>query len=365
MEGAVKVLVAGTGKIGSLIAGLLANTGDYDVSVIDQDFKAVDYQRVRQQVSLTEIQQDIHDTENMRQLLREQKFDAVISSLPFYCNKTIVQYAKEFSMYYFDLTEDTEIAKEVKRLANDTDKAFVPQCGLAPGFISIVTHSLMQAFDSLETVKMRVGALPVNSNNALQYCLTWSTEGLINEYANVCYGLEHGQLVALQPLQGIETIKIDGVTYEAFNTSGGIGNLAESCLGKVNEINYKTIRYPGHCQRISFLMNDLKLKDDLPTLKRILEYAIPKTYQDVVIVYVSVMGRCRGEFVEQNYVNKVYPQTIFHHDWSAIQVTTAASVSAVVDMVLGEKEKYHGFIGQEQFKLNDFLNNRFGQYYES
>lgn len=361
----MNILIAGTGKIGALITGLLAQHSDYRISVIDQNFEAVDYQRIRQQLPVNEIQRDIHDKDSMQQLFQQQTFDAVISSLPFHCNTVIAQYAKDFAMHYFDLTEDTAVANTVKQLAKDAEKAFVPQCGLAPGFISIVAHSLMQGFEQLDTVKMRVGALPVNSNNALQYCLTWSTEGLINEYANTCYGINQGKLSAAQPLQGIETIKIDGVTYEAFNTSGGIGHLAECYLDKVNVMNYKTIRYPGHCERMSLLMNDLKLKDDLPMLKHILERALPKTYQDVVIIYVSVMGQRHGEFVEHNYVNKVYPQKIFKQDWSAIQVTTAASVAAVVDIVLNNEKHYRGFIGQENFALSDFLNNRFGQYYDS
>ena len=140
---------------------------------------------------------------------------------------------------------------------------------------------------------MRVGALPTNISNALQYSLTWSTDGLINEYGNPCDAIENGKAVRLLPLEGLEEIKIDGLTYEAFNTSGGIGSLADTYHGKVKHFSYKTIRYPGHCEKIKFLMNDLKLNDDRDTLKRIFEHAIPKTFQDVVLVYVSVTWHAR------------------------------------------------------------------------
>src|SRR5207253_7282400 len=138
-------------------------------------------------------------------------------------------------------------------------------------------NELMQHFSELDAVKMRVGALPVNISNALQYSLTWSTDGLINEYGNHCKAIENGEEVTLLPLDDLEEVKIDGLTYEAFNTSGGIGSLAESWKGKVNSLSYKTIRYPGHCAKIRFLMNDLHLNHDRNTLKRILEGAIPKT----------------------------------------------------------------------------------------
>src|SRR5690606_7448860 len=102
-------------------------------------------------------------------------------------------------------------------------------------------------------------------------------------------------------------------TYEAFNTSGGIGSLAHSYSGRTKNLSYKTIRYPGHCAKMKFLMNDLKMNHDRETLKRIFEHALPKTYQDVVLVYVSVSGMQHDQFIEENYVKKFYPKVINNH----------------------------------------------------
>ena len=278
-------------------------------------------------------------------------------------NIEVAKLAKEFNLNYFDLTEDTHTASTVAELSKNSDVAFVPQCGLAPGFISIVANDLMKHFPTLDAVKMRVGALPVNISNALQYSLTWSTDGLINEYGNLCNGIENGETVSLLPLDDLEEIKIDGLTYEAFNTSGGIGSLAESYKERVKSLSYKTIRYPGHCAKMRFLMNDLKLNFDRDTLKRILEKVIPKTGQDVVLVYVSVTGTQEGMFSEENYVKKFYPKKINGSRWSAIQLTTATSLCAVLDMVVSKPEKYRGLVKQEQFTLEDLTSNRFGEYY--
>jgi saccharopine dehydrogenase-like NADP-dependent oxidoreductase len=98
-------------------------------------------------------------------------------------------------------------------------------------------------------------------------------------------------------------------------------------------------------------------------LKRVLENAVPQTLQDVVIVYAAVTGKQEGELREENYVNKIYPQVIAGRLWSAIQVTTAAGITAVVDLVLQHPDKYSGFVAQEQFALPDILANRFGRYY--
>jgi saccharopine dehydrogenase-like NADP-dependent oxidoreductase len=111
------------------------------------------------------------------------------------------------------------------------------------------------------------------------------------------------------------------------------------------------------------LMNDLKLNHDRATLKRILENAVPQTLQDVVIVYVAVTGSQEGELREENYVSKIYPQVIAGRLWSAIQVTTAAGITAVVDLVLSHPGRYRGFVRQEDFRLVDVLDNRFGRHY--
>ena len=130
-------------------------------------------------------------------------------------------------------------------------------------------------------------------------------------------------------------------------------------------MDYKTIRYPGHCAQMRLLMNDLKLNQDRSTLKRILENAVPQTLQDVVIVYVAVTGRQGNELREENYVSKIYPQVIAGRLWSAIQVTTAAGITAVVDLVLANRSRYKGFVRQEDFPLVDVLDNRFGRHYAS
>jgi saccharopine dehydrogenase-like NADP-dependent oxidoreductase len=287
----------------------------------------------------------------------------VISSLPFYCNPGVARAARQHGLHYFDLTEDVEVARTVRALAEGAATAFVPQCGLAPGFISIAANELITHFDELRSIKLRVGALPQHPNNVLKYSLTWSTEGLINEYGNPCLAISDGRLIEATPLEGLEEIEIDGTLYEAFNTSGGLGSLGETYGSRCEQMNYKTMRYPGHCQQMRLLMNDLKLNQDRGTLKRILENAVPQTLQDVVIVYVAVSGRQDGELREENYVNKIYPQEILGRLWSAIQVTTAAGITAVVDLVLARPGAYRGFVRQEQFGLPEVLANRFGAWY--
>ena len=358
------ILVLGAGKIGALIAGLLGESGSYRVQLADAEpGVAKSVAAAHGLDSIVAFDLDASDKETLTRHVREHKPVALVSSLPYFCNIVVAEVARAENLHYFDLTEDVAVTEQVRSIAEGATTAFIPQCGLAPGFISIAANELIQHFDSLRAVKLRVGALPQHPNNVLKYSLTWSTDGVINEYGNLCKAIVDGDEVDVLPLEGLESIEIDGTKYEAFNTSGGLGSLAETYGDRVNTMNYKTIRYPGHCEQMRLLMNGLKLNHDRDTLKRILENAVPQTLQDVVIIYAAVNGMQDGELREENYVNKVYPQVVAGRLWSAIQITTAAGICSVIDIVLSDPTHYKGFVAQEQFRLQDILENRFGRYY--
>ena len=358
------ILVLGAGKIGALISGLLAECGDYRVQLADAKAGvAAAVARAHDLEDINAFDLDAGDGRALAAHIRKHKPAAVVSSLPYYCNVAVAEAARAADLHYFDLTEDVAVTAAVRDIAAGAGQAFVPQCGLAPGFISIAANELIKHFDSLQSVKLRVGALPQHPNNVLKYSLTWSTDGVINEYGNLCKAIIDGKEVDVLPLEGLEEIEIDGRRYEAFNTSGGLGSLAETYGSRVTRMDYKTIRYPGHCEQMVLLMNGLKLNDDRETLKRILENAVPQTLQDVVIIYAAVTGMQDDEFREENYVNRVYPRVVAGRLWSAIQITTAAGICAVLDLVLSNPDEFSGFVAQEHFNLGDILNNRFGEFY--
>ena len=358
------ILVLGAGKIGALIAGLLAESGDYRVQLGDaRRGLAAEVAAAHSNPAITPFKLDATDRDVLAAHVRKHRPVAVVSSLPYFCNIAVAEVARDEGLHYFDLTEDVAVTEAVRELAEGAEQAFAPQCGLAPGFISIAANELIQHFDSLKSVKLRVGALPQHPNNVLKYSLTWSTDGVINEYGNMCHSIVNGREVDVLPLEGLEMLEIDGTRYEAFNTSGGLGSLAETYGDRVQTMNYKTIRYPGHCDQMRLLMYGLKLNHDRETLKRILENAVPQTLQDVVVIYAAVTGFQDGEFREENYVNKVYPRVVAGRLWSAIQITTAAGLCSILDLVLSAPGKYRGFVAQEQFRLRDIVENRFGQFY--
>jgi saccharopine dehydrogenase-like NADP-dependent oxidoreductase len=291
----------------------------------------------------------------------------VLSALSFHHNPLVAEAALDTGRSYFDLTEDVETTRRIRSLADRArpGQIFVPQCGLAPGFVSVAAYDLGRRFERLDAVHMRVGALPRFPTNALKYNLTWSTDGLINEYCNPCDAIVRGKRCEVQALEGLEHFSIEGVRYEAFNTSGGLGTLCETLEGKVASLDYKTVRYAGHRDLAAFLIDDLRLGERRALLKDILEHAVPVTFQDMVIVFCTASGWQRGQLVQIVDARKVYNQTIDGENWSAIQITTAAGVSTMVDLFAAGRLAGTGFVRQEEVSLDEFLANRFGAFFDT
>ncbi|HEX4860106.1 MAG TPA: saccharopine dehydrogenase C-terminal domain-containing protein [Rhizomicrobium sp.] len=353
-----KVMLVGGGKIGIAITEFLSTTGDYKLTVADRDAASLQRMPHNNNVELRKV--DILSPDFVHEV---EGHDIVLSATPFNLTSKVAEACKHVNAHYLDLTEDVESTRTIKRLSDGAKTAFIPQCGLAPGFISIVAYDLAKKFDKLRDVQMRVGALPVFPHNALKYNLTWSTDGLINEYCNPCESIRDGELTEVPALEELEQFTLDGVEYEAFNTSGGLGTLCDTLNGKVDNLNYKTARYPGHRDIIKLLVRDLHLGTRRDIFKDVLETAIPITYQDVVLVFVTVNGWRDGMLTQESYAKKIYSQTVGDRLMSAIQITTAAGICAMCDMLVEGKLPQKGFVRQEDAALGDFLNNRFGRYY--
>ena len=359
----MRIALLGAGHIGMTITRLLAGSGDYRVTVMDKSATALD--RLAGIAGAKTLQVDTEDAAALRQALAAADgFDAVVNALPYHLAIATAQAARDAGCHYFDLTEDVAATRAIQSLAAGANTAFMPQCGLAPGFIGIVAHHLAQGFDTLHDVKMRVGALPAFPTNALKYNLTWSVDGLINEYCHPCEAIHDGQRLDLLALEGLEHFSLDGTEYEAFNTSGGLGTLCETLAGRVRNLDYKSVRYPGHCALMKMLLEDLQLKRDPALLKDILRKSVPGTMQDVVLVFVTVSGMRAGQLMQEVFARKIFADRTAAAPLSAIQITTAAGICAALDLFREGALPQRGFIRQEQLALPAFLANRFGSAYQ-
>ena len=331
-----KVGIVGSGNIGWALKQLLKEDYDIKQGDITDGFDASDIKQVKTFLL---------------------GLDAVISAGPFAVNKNIAQIAAEESIGYFDLTEDVETTEYIRNLKSES--ILMPQCGLAPGAINICASGMMEEFDSVNEVLMRVGALPRFTTNEMSYYLSWSTNGLINEYCNEADAIYEGKAVKLMPLEGAEKLVIEGESFEAFNTSGGCATMCETYADKVENLTYKTIRYPGHLNHMKFLFNDLHLKKNKDVLEKLFDKEVPRTKNDVIIFFVKVIGLIDGVLQEKTYLRKIYGNEKF----SAIQLTTASGVCSVLKLFLDGRLNSKGFTKQESLSWKDFLNNKFGEVY--
>ena len=222
------VVLLGAGKIGRMIARFLADTGDYRVRLADVD---ADTLARFHRPNIDPVTVDAADPTSLAKVMHGNT--VVISALSFKLNPRIAEVAHDLGLSYFDLTEDVETTRRVRAVAvrAKPGQIFMPQCGLAPGFVSILANHAARGFDTLDTVHMRVGALPQFPTNALKYNLTWSTDGLINEYCNPVRrdpstdsGLElSGRWKGLEHLSTSTASSTKPST-----TSGGLGTLCET-----------------------------------------------------------------------------------------------------------------------------------------
>ncbi|CAN7428134.1 saccharopine dehydrogenase NADP-binding domain-containing protein [Acidovorax sp. LjRoot194] len=355
--GRLAVTILGAGHIGFAMALLLQQSGDYDIEVADRDPV-----RLAEVAALGVATRSISDDASLEAAIAGRF--AVLNALPFHRAVPVATLCVKAGVHYFDLTEDVQSTQDIRSLAAaGAGSVLMPQCGLAPGFIGIVGNDLARRFDTMHTLRMRVGALPRYPQGALRYNLTWSTEGLINEYCNPCEAIVDGVRTTVPALEGLETFALDGVEYEAFNTSGGLGTLTETLAGRARQVDYQSIRYPGHCAILKLLLNDLRLRERRDLLKDILETAVPTTDQDVIVIFATAAGMRGGRLVQDSYSARIVGTEVAGHRLSAIQLTTAAGICTALDLVALGQLPQHGFVGQEAVRLGDFLANRFGVAY--
>ncbi len=347
------VLVLGLGKVGYLVALLLHETG-FKVTGADVH-PAGTFAFPVQALDVTSVAE-------LRAALGEHQ--AVISCLPYHFNVAVAKVAAQCGVHYFDLTEDVGTTRAIIEMSKTTPIVMAPQCGLAPGFIAIIGASLAGKFDTIRSIKLRVGALPKHPTGLLGYAFNWSPEGVVNEYLNDCEVIEGGVRKWVSPLEWLEKIVINGMQFEAFTTSGGLGTMCETYHGLVENLDYKSIRYQGHAALMNFLLHELLMREDRAHAGKILVNAKPPVSEDVVYIHASAEGRQNDHLNREEFVRAYSPIEIAGKMRRTIAWTTAASICAVVEMVNSGALPEKGFIKQEEIPLAAFLATHNGRLYD-
>ncbi|MDD3627300.1 MAG: saccharopine dehydrogenase C-terminal domain-containing protein, partial [bacterium] len=224
-----------------------------------------------------------------------KKADVLVSCLPYYFNLKLTKMCIASKIGYVDLGGNNDIVREQFRLTEHARKAgitAIPDCGLAPGLVSLLTAYFFDYFDKTDEIHIFVGGLPVKPEPPLNYILVFSISGLINEYIEDAVILKGGKIQKVPSLTGIEKVKVKGKTYEAFYTSGGISTMPQTFKGRIKNLEYKTLRYPGHAEKIRLLwdlgfFNSENRKNSEAVLEKKL---FRKNPEDLIVLKVTGKG---------------------------------------------------------------------------
>jgi saccharopine dehydrogenase-like NADP-dependent oxidoreductase len=347
-----KIGVLGLGRVGHLAAEFLSEAG---LEVTGFDTRPIAGAPFPTRIA------DFGDQLAAQTALAGQ--DAVLSCLPYAFNKAVAMAAHALRIHYFDLTEDVRTTKQIRTVAETAKGVMAPQCGLAPGLVGIVGAHLAKQFQRVRSIRLRVGALPQHPTGILGYAFNWSPEGVVNEYLNDCEVIEEGVKKTISAMEWLETVYVCGVRLEAFTTSGGLGTMCETYTNRIENLDYKTLRYPGHVTLMNFFFHELLMREDRVAAGKILTHAKPPVDDDVVYVHVAAEGWTDGRLGRKEFVRAYYPIEIGGKLRTAIAWTTAGSVVAVIEMVRSGALPQVGFLKQESIPLEPFLATRTGRLY--
>ncbi|MFA6212955.1 MAG: saccharopine dehydrogenase C-terminal domain-containing protein [Candidatus Obscuribacterales bacterium] len=303
----MKFLVLGAGKMGYAVAYDLIRGAKVE-KVVVADSSTDNLKELVKRLpdeKIIPVELDVTNEEELAQLMAE--IDVAVSCITYKHNYELAKIALATKTHFIDLGGNEEIvAKEfmLDELAKEQGVTIIPDLGLAPGLVSLLAVSAAESFDEIYDIRLRVGGLPANPDECfMDYCQVFSIDGLINEYNEDCTVLRDGKIFSVPSLSDNESIEFPRPfgTMEAFNTSGGISTLPQSYLGRVQHLDYKTIRYPGHCDAIHMLKElGMMSKEPVETasgpvvprdlLFKLLSDKLPKDEPDVVLVRVMVSG---------------------------------------------------------------------------
>ncbi len=358
----MKILVLGAGRMGhGAVFDLIHNSPDVEqVTVADFDLKKAE--AVAEAVGTSKIDAHHIDASNQSDAARLMKgHDSVISCVNYWYNVSLSRAAIGTGANFCDLGGNNYIVDEQLALDDEARAAgvsIIPDCGLAPGMVSILAAHGAAKFDSVDEIHIRVGGLPQDPQPPLNYQLVFSVEGLINEYIEVARVIRDGTITEVESMTELESLSFDGFPpLEAFQTSGGTSTLPDTFLGKVKELDYKTIRYAGHCEKFKTMI-DLGLCSseemvvDFQKIKPrrlfgdLLQKHLPADGPDYVLVRLDFVGKKGGEAKKLRYdiVDKLDEAT----GMSAMMRTTAFPASIIAQMMAKGDVLMRGATPQEK-----------------
>ena len=369
---AYNILIAGAGGIGQATGLILAEKSDFDCKIYIGD---------RYQSSSDAAKHFIEEgaqttgvvtpfvipesgiNEEFKEILN--KCDIILDCLPGSQAPRLAQLANDHDLHYANLTEYVNETNQVTEIAKNSNKGFILQTGLAPGFINVLAMKLFNEFtskykvDKVQKIQMKVGALSDHVLAPHFYAFTWSPIGVATEYVKDAIAVRNYKTVNIKSLADVRKLIVDGISYEESFTSGGAADLPEALAGKVVDLDYQTLRHPGHYAWANKIIGETPTgADTIQHLEETMLKEIPSVEDDRVIIYSTVIGEDsdgRLRAIEGSY--NIKPSMVGTKKLRAIQTTTAAPLCEAAYMLLTQDLK--GPIFQSMIDPIKFMNGPF------
>ncbi len=368
------ILIAGAGGIGRSVALILAEWSkeEYNIFIGDGNLSTLNealHWLSKSKSKKTEVFQGFEipfsgESDELISILK--KGDIILDCLPGSLAPRIAKYALDYDLHYANLTEYVKETEQIVEMAKKSNRGFVLQTGLAPGFVNVLTNQLYQNFcqkhkvEKVERILMCVGAITQVAYSPHFYGFTWSPIGVATEYLEKAKVLRDYKLTHMLALSEREFLFIDGKKYEVDITSGGAADLPDFFKDKVRRLDYKTIRYEGHYNWIDNKIKKLKETNVVSpnNLQKVMEENIPRVEDDIVVIFSSVEGKNKeGKLYRTEKFYNIYPTKVGTATLRAIQITTASPLAQVAEYLLSDKIK--GVYFQSQINTNDFFEGTF------
>lgn len=320
----MRVLVFGYGRMGQAIKHALTVLG-HNVYTCDSPSSGLNADWLA----------DFSHPSAAREVINKYDFNLVVSSLPYFLNKEVAEAAFEKGVAYCDLGGHVGTSKKINDLAQKMGGQAFTDLGLAPGLVNILGEGMVMEMGDLDytvdKLNMYCGGIPlwVGHHGPFDYFCTWSSEGLINEYADDCVILQGGLRKKVPGMSGYQTLRIGDQEYEAFYTSGGAAHTIDTLEDNVPNVSYRTLRYPGHHKVINYCIHNTDMTNE--SVAKMLEAEKPNIIfgRDVVIVKVEAVSECDTTLSK---TLKLEPD--YKNGFTAMQRATAYSLASVAHMML-------------------------------
>lgn len=343
----MKITVLGAGMMGRAVAFDLEKYSNFSkITVADKDEQTL--QSAKFFLKGKKIDFAIINVNNSKDIRKHfQHADIVISAVPYRFNYDMTKIAVETKTHFLDLGGNNDIVNKQRSLsekAKKNDVTIIPDCGLAPGMVSVIARDIIDQMDSVDILKLRVGGLPIDPRPPLNYQIVFSPYGLINEYIEDAIVLDHGKITEKKSMTEIETITFPEPfgDMEAFLTSGGCSTLPYTYKNKIGYLDYKTIRYLGHCEKFKTLLDLGFAKEEKiqvgdqqvaprDLLASLLLEKLPINGKDVVLVKILSKGMKDGKNLSFDYTIIDYYDE--ENDITSMMRTTAYPISITAQML--------------------------------